>query len=283
MHWGQCTGVFNRSVNALSRALSNSGGRLLRLYVGNESLVQRARNTIGWHFMQEDAREASHLLFCDSDQGFEVEDIALMVKANKPIIVAPTPMKQINWRRVAKAVQDGVPPEELHRYTGFFNIVPLRNGEARIASKYEPFEIERGGAGLMLIERNVFDELANVTETYINRCPGDAMPPGVRVHNFFPTPVVDDDLLSEDFGFCNAWRKIGGTIWAAPWCRVEHVGAYTFRGCYADQYAVERAAAPAAPADLGETCRSERDLPPPPIAMHTDPAERPDWMRELAA
>ena len=35
---------------------------------------------------------------------------------------------------------------------------------------------------------------------------GDAMPLEAKVHDFFPTYVKDEDLLSEDYGFCEAWR-----------------------------------------------------------------------------
>lgn len=231
MHWGQCSDVYNSSVMRLDRALRRDGFKLRIIPVGNESLVQRARNTIAWHFLNR-GEGPTHLLFVDADTGFRAEDVARMVAARKPVIVAPCPLKQINWKRVAAAVKAGVLPEDLHRHAGFFNVVHLPG--PRAISPDEPFEIKWGGSGFMLIERHVFEMLAPVTPSYANRMPGAAMPPGVRVHNFFPVEIEEDDLLSEDFGFCAAYRRAGGSIWAAPWCEIDHVGAYTFTGRYRD-------------------------------------------------
>ena len=242
MHWAQCTSQFTTSVMALDRALHKDGAKLSLIDVGNESLVQRARNTIAWHFLER--KDLTHLLFCDADTGFRVADLARMVAAKKGVIVAPCPLKAIDWGRVAAAVKAGVPPEDLAKHTGIFNVVHLP-GPRRICPD-EPFEIKWGGSGFMLIERQVFETLSPLTQDYANRMPGEAMPPGARVKNFFPVEIEEDDLLSEDFGFCAAYRRAGGSVWAAPWCEIDHVGAYVFTGRYRDwlksQQPLERAA-----------------------------------------
>lgn len=234
MYGGATTAAFNRSATALALALETNGHKLSPIYLANESLIQRARNTIAWHFLQTDA---SHLLFVDADTGFRTKDVARMIEADKPIIVGPCPLKRINWDRVAQAVKDGVPASELHRYTGIFNVVHMDG--AAIHSASEPFEIKVGGTGFMLIKREVFETLAPLTEDYVNRNPGDAMPPGARVKNFFPVYVQDEDLLSEDYAFCAKWREAGGTVWAAPWCELTHVGTYAFAGVYRDCFAAK--------------------------------------------
>ena len=145
-------------------------------------------------------------------------------------------MKRIDWKRVARAVKAGVPADQLYRYTGIFNITHLPG--TRSVSGDEPFEILRGGTGFMLIERRVFEELASHVSTYTNRNPGTAMPAGATVHHFFPSEIEDGDLRSEDYGLCDLWRKAGGTIWAAPWCELQHMGDYAFSGVYRDSFAV---------------------------------------------
>jgi hypothetical protein len=238
MHGGLCTSAFKSSVMALDRALRKDGSRLSHIDWGNESLIVRARDAIAWHFLNRpELADASYLLFVDADEGFRVEDIARMVAAAKPVIVAPVPMKQIDWGRVARAAQAGVPAAELNRYTGFFNVVHLPG--PRAVTLDEPFEIKWGGSGLMLIERSVLEALAPLTPTYVNDMPGEAMPRGALVHNFFPAVIEPDEqgrghLLSEDFAFCAAWRRAGGSVWCAPWARVEHMGTYVFAGSYAD-------------------------------------------------
>jgi len=36
--------------------------------------------------------------------------------------------------------------------------------------------------------------------------------------------------LSEDYMFCQMWRKIGGQIFLCPWMKTQHVGSYAFTG-----------------------------------------------------
>ena len=45
-----------------------------------------------------------------------------------------------------------------------------------------------------------------------------------------PTGGGTDRYLSEDYMFCQLWRKIGGQIWLCPWMRTDHIGTYHFRG-----------------------------------------------------
>lgn len=228
MYAGQCTSAFNRAVTALALAMRDAGSRLTPIYLGNESLIERARNTIVWHFLETDA---SHLLFCDADIGFRVHDVARMLAAEKDILVGPCPMKGIDWERVAAAVKAGVAPKDLPKYTGMFNVTHLPG--QRMTSPDQPFRIKRGGTGFMLIARRVFDILSPTTEDYVTDLPGDAMPPGSRVKHFFPVHVADDHLLSEDYALCAHWVKAGGEVWAAPWVELTHVGTYAFQGVYA--------------------------------------------------
>ena len=59
------------------------------------------------------------------------------------------------------------------------------------------------------------------------------------IHAFFDT-IIDtkdsytgggtDRYLSEDYMFCQMWRKIGGKIWLCPWMKTHHIGTYAFTG-----------------------------------------------------
>ena len=37
----------------------------------------------------------------------------------------------------------------------------------------------------------------------------------------------------------NAWREQGGSIYAAPWCEVTHMGTYAFKGTYKDCFGAQ--------------------------------------------
>lgn len=201
------------------------GIKLTCIFLGNESLIQRGRNTIAHHFLQME--DATHLMFIDADQRFRANDIALMIKADKGIIGGPVPMKGIDWNRVRQGAVLNHP--NLAALTGIFNLNKLEGHD--MVSPDQPFQVEHIGTGFMLIRRDVFEALAQHTQTYTNG--GASIPPDEEVYDFFRVQVQDGKLLSEDYHFCHEYRKHGGTVWAAPWCELGHFGAYCFSGTYA--------------------------------------------------
>jgi hypothetical protein len=219
MYGGQCCSEYTKSMLELKGSMEKYNHQMTGIFVGNESLIPRARNKIAHIFLTTDA---SHLLFMDGDQSFEPRDIVKLIKADKDIIVGIVPMKGINWERVRQGALKN--HNNLEALTGIFNIRELP-GHQMSADPLEPFQILYGGSGYMLIHRSVFEKLAPTTPTYSDRG-------GAKVHNFFSAEIVGEELLSEDFLFCHKYREIGGTVWAAPWCQVGHFGSYHFKGDY---------------------------------------------------
>jgi hypothetical protein len=98
------------------------------------------------------------------------------------------------------------------------------------------------GTGFMMIKREVFPamEKAYPQLRYKPDHVGQAHFDGSRyIHAFFDT-IIDtkdsatgggsDRYLSEDYMFCQLWRKQGGQIWLCPWMRTQHIGTYHFQG-----------------------------------------------------
>lgn len=222
---GQMCTEYTQSLLALKEACMQYGIKMTCIFLGNESLIQRGRNTIAHHFLQME--DATHLMFIDADQRFRANDIALMIKADKGIIGGPVPMKGIDWNRVRQGAVLNHP--NLAALTGIFNLNKLEGHD--MVSPDQPFQVEHIGTGFMLIRRDVFEALAPHTQTYTNG--GASIPPDEEVHDFFRVQVEDGKLLSEDYHFCHEYRKHGGTVWAAPWCELGHFGAYCFSGVYA--------------------------------------------------
>jgi hypothetical protein len=216
---GMMTTEYCQSLLALKDGLQEHGHKLTTIFLGNESLIQRGRNTIAHAFLQTDS---SHLLFADADIRFRPNDVARMIKADRGIIIGPVPMKGINWERVRRGALRT--QKDLSKLSGVFALNEL-DGH-RMTHPDEPFQIKHGGTGFMLIRRDVFETLAPHVGWYAHR--------NEQVGDFFQVGNVDHELLSEDYFFCHKYREHGGTVWAAPWCELGHFGAYCFSGQYAE-------------------------------------------------
>jgi hypothetical protein len=225
MYGGMCCSEYVKSLLALKDGMQQYGHTVTCIFLGNESLIQRGRNTIAWHFLNTDA---SHLLFIDADQSFRPDDIAKMLMADKGIIAGPVPMKGVNWTRVKQGAL--LNHQDLSRLTGIFNVNKLPGHKMMSIDK--PFQVKHAGTGFMLIRRDVFDDLQDHVGYYTNG--STSVPDQAKVYDFFKVQNVDHELLAEDYNFCHMYREHGGTVWLAPWCEVGHFGSYLFNGQYAE-------------------------------------------------
>lgn len=229
MYGGMGTGFYMQSILSLVPAIKENGMELSVSFMFNESLIQRARNAMVQQFLTH--KHCTHLMFIDADIRFNPADVISMVKADKDIICGIYPKKEINWQQVATAAGNGVPVDQLKNYTGALvvNLVG-QEGEVKVPAN-EPLEIANGGTGFMLIKREVFQNLKRRVRWYYNDVLDTA---GTmkrdKIHEYFPVPVVDHRLLSEDFAFCTIARKHGHKVYAAPWVRLGHYGSYLFEG-----------------------------------------------------
>jgi len=215
-----CT-EYTQSLLGLKEACLQHGIKLTTIFLGNESLIQRGRNTIAHEFLKTNG---DFLMFIDADQKFVPNDIAKMIKADKGIIGGAVPMKGINWDRVRQGANDKHPRLDL--LTGIFNVNKLPGHEMQDINV--PFQVKHVGTGFMLIARHVFDRLKPHVGWY--------QKDNERHHDYFKVQNVNNELLSEDYNFCHMYREHGGTVWLAPWCEVGHFGAYLFSGQYAQQH-----------------------------------------------
>jgi hypothetical protein len=197
MYGGMCTGGFTCSVVGFLRECDRRGIEAEILTIGNESLIQRARNSLVHCVLNSDA---THLFFIDADIAFQPDDVFKMIDADKDIVCGMYPKKSINWVNVRNAVLQGAPTAKI------------------------PF------AGFMLIKRKVFEKLADKVDTYISGVSVDGMidtNDEVKEY-FFVRKNAKGVMQSEDYAFCELWRQAGGKIWMAPWVRLWHIGTHVF-------------------------------------------------------
>jgi len=218
--------AFLSSVLNLQAACAMRGYECAIDFLGNESLVERARNILVARFLKSDA---THLLFVDADIGFRPESVFRLVESDKDVVTAVYPKKAMDWEQVKAKLAAG-DKEPVHQMGLDFNI--------NIANQRE--SVEAGGfvrvldsaTGFMLIKRGVLERMS---EHYRDElyCVNDIIGQPIKDYVALFACMIDDGsrrYLSEDYSFCRRWQKMGGEIWADLASPLAHIGTNIFHG-----------------------------------------------------
>jgi hypothetical protein len=220
MYGGMAAGIYTVSMVQLPAIFLRNRVDSLYAFTSSESLVPNARNVLTHQFLESNA---THLMWIDSDIGFNATDIVSMLIADRDIVCGIYPKKEVDWARVAEAARAGAPPEELRNHAGLFAIKLLDDSADGLAADPDGLlEIAAGGTGFMLIKRGVFDALSDVVPEYA--------PDERPIKEFYATTTDAESgrLITEDYHFCALARGHGFKIYAAPWVRLGHAGTYVF-------------------------------------------------------
>ena len=202
------------------------------------SLVTQGRNLCVSQFLQTD--DATHLLFIDSDIGFEAESIYEMVSRDKDVISIPYPLKTINWEKMIRKFKE-TNNEQVEIFREFGNQYSMKVEDSQdIKCKDNVIEVTHSPTGCMLIKRHVFDKLKKAYPdksirqgTIIN----GKMEDKEEMWKFFDTlhDPVSKIYLGEDFAFCKLWKDIGGKCYALINQKIQHVGEHSYVGKFEDE------------------------------------------------
>jgi len=244
MYGGQCHGMYTKSTADLAKMSTHYGIDIKFFYLFNESLITRARNYCVDEFLRSDY---THLMFIDSDIGFDPNDVLTMAALMDPeeenpkeIMCGPYPKKTIAWEKIKQAVDKGFAdenPNNLEKFVGDFVFNPA-HGTTQIRID-EPCSVLEGGTGFMMVTRSAFDKFTKAYPDY------SYLPDHIRTKHFdgtreimmFFQALIDEKskrYLSEDYMFCQWMREIGVETWMCPWMKLLHTGSYTFGGSLAD-------------------------------------------------
>ncbi len=204
-------------------------------FLGNESLVTRARNILVGKFLSDP--ECTHLFFIDSDIQFPVESAVKLLHSNKSVCFGVYPSKRIDFHQLEKDGQTTRSASEMEALCLNYMLSFEKDADNRFIIDREKKLIRStfGTTGFMMIKREVFYKMASFYRRlqYENETTR-------AVHNIkkgnlylFFDCIKDpetNDYLSEDFSFSLLWRKIGGSIWADMESRLTHWGNYKFQG-----------------------------------------------------
>jgi hypothetical protein len=197
--------------------------------LGHDSLITRSRNTLVSQFLQ--TPNATHLLFIDADISFEAEQAFHMLSFDQDLVAGVYPLKVIDWSHAA--IWRAASKKESFEAAPLLYVGSLCAGSDLVRAGRFATAIYCGG-GFMLLKRRVIERMVEAyPETrYVAAHAYSNAGRGAASYALFDC-MIDKDTnayVSEDFGFCQRWRDIGGTIWLDTEGRLTHAGAYNFRG-----------------------------------------------------
>jgi hypothetical protein len=219
MHGGMAAGTYSWSLAQTPAVFIRNGLGLLYQSWMNDTSVANSRNQLVRQFLDT---QATHLMWIDADIAFSPLDIVSMVSADQDIVCGACPRNAIDWERVAKAVGDGIPSEELKSHVASFEVKRLEDSDASAVGGL--VEVAAASAGFMLVKRGVIEELAgNLPEYLVD---------GITLKEFFTTGIDPEtnEWVGADEYFCRLARSVGFKIYASPYVHLNRTGPYTYDG-----------------------------------------------------
>jgi hypothetical protein len=171
----------------------------------NESLIPRGRNNLVAKFLYN--QSATHLMFIDTDLGFDAESILRLLVANQDVVGGVYPMKRIPIRYVINTVPNPVVMGDL-------------------------VEVSTLGTGFMMVKRDVILKMiAAHPELKYRDNIGIGPQYEQYMYGLFDTMIDHDtNYLSEDWTFCYLWRLMGGKVFADTGIKLDHTGYHKYAG-----------------------------------------------------
>ena len=195
--------------------LYDSGVKFTIAFIGNESLISRARNQIFSLFASLEYSQFTHLLFLDADIGMNAVDIIRLLSHDKPLIAAPVPLKGVtstggfiyNVGTLLEEESPGICSVDRVGTAVMCIRRDLALDVVKWAGKEGQIYYKKGMGQKKIAERNSFEG---------------------KIFNIFPVGIVDGEYLSEDFYFCKIVRDLGHKVYVDSTIKVRHNGNYVF-------------------------------------------------------
>jgi hypothetical protein len=196
-------------------ALDRLGIPHARQFVIGSSNLPRARNEIVARFL---ASPCTDLLMVDDDMGWPDGAILRLLASDQPL------RGVVGRKRVDKPNAD---PDVWCGTPDLVEGAPVQDEMGFVRFK-------RIGTGFIMFSREVFERLIAAHPDW-KRAGHAGMSPEARANYFRFFAFGDDEFeTGEDFAFCNAWREIGGEVWADPEISLTHVGEKAYSGAIAE-------------------------------------------------
>ena len=168
-----------------------------------------ARDKVASYFLDKEC-DATHLFFFDDDTSIRAADFMRLVDAKKDVI-------GITYRKRLRDMTE-------HEYT-----CRISNWQQDIADD-GTIEVDRIGTGALLISRKALAAVAAYHSELSHISADNNQFLGVF------RETVDPGFVSEDYSFCDRWKKLGGKIYCLVNAETEHQGPHSWLGNFANNW-----------------------------------------------
>jgi hypothetical protein len=216
---------FAASLISLQALCAQRGIQIYMDFVGNESLIERARNILVKRFLSNPS--FTHMMFIDADIGFNPASVIRLLEFDKDVTSAVYPKKSINWELVKNKVAQGS-PEDIRQMGLDFNINiltsdPPVNGFVKVLDV---------ATGFLMMKREMLEKMY---EHYKEELFAVNDIQGQNVENYIAIFACSIDkttkrFLSEDYAFCRRYQEMGGEVWADISTPLSHTGTHVYSG-----------------------------------------------------
>ncbi len=208
--------------------------------VFNDALISRARNTLVAKFLDDSNFNATHLLFVDSDIGFEAQNIDRLIKKDEDVVCGVYPQKKIFWESAVQELLNNpaikFQPDLLMSGILKYNLNIDNKNDIKIIDGF--VSVDEAATGILLIKRQVFDIMKKnyPDKQYSKECTKLQMGyDSLNLYDFFSVGFYKSkngksSYLSEDYFFSRLWKDIGGEIYADIMSPLTHSGNMDFKG-----------------------------------------------------
>lgn len=218
------------------------GIKVITEFTKNESLVQRARNHLIAKAMHNS--DTTHIIFIDSDITWSAKDIINLILHDKEIVGGIYPFKtfyldKLNDEQEMKKIKEKYNNNKIHQTLSFpdflkqnllkFNL-NFMSGQQRVQNNLLP--IRHLATGFMMFQRSCIEKMMEQYAHTKYECDtgqllGDE---NKFCYALFDCFIKDGHYYSEDWGFCDRWKNIGGDIYTDITVTLGHSGMTDYYG-----------------------------------------------------
>jgi len=214
----------------------------------NDSLITRARNNLIAKALTN--QETTHVLFIDADIGWNPVEVVKLLIADKDIVGGVYPLKNYNWGKLLSTPNNtslnsiiDLKKKDNNYFSHFDNETILKSqllkfnmnpAEQNLYIVDNIAEVRHIPTGFMLMKREMIEKMidAHSTTKYCDDIGFLSKTEEKYAYSLFDCGIVEGHYLSEDWMFCERWRKIGGRIFMDITIMLSHTGNEDYTGSF---------------------------------------------------